>query len=74
MMVAAGRALGANSPALKDPNAALLPVLTDVRQVAIEIAVAVATEAQKAGVAPATTPEELRASVIANQWAPEYDA
>ena len=74
MMVAAGRALGENSPALKDPSAALLPLLTDVRNVAIEIAVAVATQAQKEGVAPVTTPEELRAKVIATQWAPEYDS
>ena len=74
MMVAAGRALGANSPALKDPDAPLLPLLTDVRDVAIEIAIAVATEAQNAGVAPKTTPEELRAKVVAAQWSPEYDA
>jgi malate dehydrogenase (oxaloacetate-decarboxylating) len=72
MMVAAGKALGANSPALKDPNAPLLPILTDVRDVAVDIAVAVATEAQNAGVAPKTSPEELRAKVIATQWAPEY--
>ena len=37
-MVAAGRALGTNSPALKDPDAPLLPLLTDVRDVAVEIA------------------------------------
>jgi malate dehydrogenase (oxaloacetate-decarboxylating) len=74
MMVAAGRALGANSPALKDPDAPLLPLLTDVRDVAIEIAIAVATEAQNAGVAPKTTADELRAKVVAAQWSPEYDA
>jgi malate dehydrogenase (oxaloacetate-decarboxylating) len=72
MMVAAGRALGASSPALKDPKAPLLPVLTDVRDIAVEIAIAVAAEAQRAGLAPQTTPEELRAKVIATQWAPEY--
>ena len=72
MMVAAGNALGANSPALKDPDAPLLPLLTDVRDVAVEIAVAVATEAQNAGVAPKTSEEKLRAKVLATQWAPEY--
>ena len=71
MMVAAAKALGANSPALKDPQAPLLPLLTDVRDVAVEIAVAVGAEAQKAGVAPKTSPEELRAKVIATQWTPE---
>jgi malate dehydrogenase (oxaloacetate-decarboxylating) len=73
MMVAAGKALGAASPALKDPNAPLLPALTDVRKVAVEIAIAVAKEAQRAGVAPQTSEEELRAKVTATQWAPEYD-
>jgi malate dehydrogenase (oxaloacetate-decarboxylating) len=73
MMVAAGKALGAASPALKDPNAPLLPALTDVRKVAVEIAIAVAKEAQRAGVAPQTSEEDLRAKVIATQWAPEYD-
>jgi malate dehydrogenase (oxaloacetate-decarboxylating) len=72
MMVAAARALGASSPALSDPRAPLLPVLTDVRDAAVEIAVAVATEAQRAGLAPVTTPEELRGRVIATQWTPAY--
>ena len=72
MMVAAGRALGANSPALKDPSAPLLPKLTDVRDVAIEIAIAVATEAQRAGLAAETSAEELRARVVATQWTPAY--
>ena len=74
MMVAAGRALGANSPALADPNAPLLPALPDVRRVAVEIAVAVAEQAQKDGVAPELAADELRAKVVAAQWAPAYDA
>ena len=71
----AGRrpALGENSPALKDPQAPLLPLLTDVRDVAVEIAVAVGAEAQNAGVAPPLPLDELRAKVIATQWAPAYD-
>ena len=72
MMVAAARALGANSPALTDPGAPLLPALTAVRAVAVEIAVAVAAEAQRAGLAPATGLEDLRARVIATQWTPAY--
>jgi malate dehydrogenase (oxaloacetate-decarboxylating) len=47
MMLAAARTLGANSPALKDPSASLLPPLTDIRRVAAEIAVAVGIEAQR---------------------------
>lgn len=72
MMLAAARALAENSPALKDPAAPLLPVLADVRTVAVEIAFAVGIEAQRAGVAPQTTPGELRARAIASQWFPAY--
>jgi hypothetical protein len=46
--------------------------LTDLRRVTVEIAVAVGLEAQRAGLAPQTSPEELRETVIARQWIPEY--
>jgi malate dehydrogenase (oxaloacetate-decarboxylating) len=44
----------------------------DLRTVAVEIATAVGLEAQRAGVAPKTSAEELRARVAAYQWTPEY--
>jgi len=72
MMLAAARALGANSPALKDPSASLLPPLTDIRRVAADIALAVGVEAQKDGVAPKSSEEELRQRVTATQWTPAY--
>lgn len=72
MILTAGRTLAANSPALKDPSASLLPALGDLRQVAVQIATAVGLEAQRAGVAPATTEEELRRRVISAQWTPAY--
>jgi len=72
MMLAAARALGANSPALKDPSASLLPPLTDVRRVAAEIAFAVGIEAQRDGVAPRLSEYELRLRVMATQWTPAY--
>jgi malic enzyme len=40
--------------------------------VARAIATAVGLEAQQAGVAPKTSPEELRDRVAASQWTPEY--
>jgi malic enzyme len=40
--------------------------------VARAVAVAVGLEAQQAGVAPKTSPEELRDRVAAAQWTPEY--
>jgi malate dehydrogenase (oxaloacetate-decarboxylating) len=72
MMLAAARALGANSPALKDSSASLLPPLTDVRRVAAEIAFAVGIEAQRDGVAPRLSEYELRLRVMATQWTPAY--
>jgi malate dehydrogenase (oxaloacetate-decarboxylating) len=72
MMLAAARALGEHSPARADPTGSLLPALRDVRAVARAIATAVGLEAQRAGVAPETSPEELRDRVAAAQWMPEY--
>ena len=72
MLLAAARALGANSPALKDPSASLLPALTEIRRVTADIAVAVGIEAQKDGVAPKVSEEELRRSVTETQWTPAY--
>jgi len=72
MLLAAARALAANSPALKDPNAPLLPILTDIRKVAVEMAVAIGLAAQAEGLAPRTTEEELRQRVVECQWYPDY--
>jgi malate dehydrogenase (oxaloacetate-decarboxylating) len=72
MMLAAARALAANSPALKDSSASLLPALSDIRRVAAQIAVAVGLEAQKDGLAPKLAEDELRKRVTAAQWTPAY--
>jgi malate dehydrogenase (oxaloacetate-decarboxylating) len=72
MLLAAAHALAANSPALKNPAAPLLPVLTDVRKVAVEMAVAVGLAAQNEGLAPKTNLAALRSNVITCQWSPEY--
>jgi malate dehydrogenase (oxaloacetate-decarboxylating) len=72
MMQAAARALAEHSPALEDPGNPLLPPLHDLRRVAVEIAMAVGLEAQRAGLAPLTTSETLRDTVNAARWNPEY--
>src|ERR1700748_1923520 len=72
MMQAAARARGANSPALKDPSAALLSSLKDSRRVATDIAIAVGIQAQKDGVAPKVSEDELRKRVFETQWTPTY--
>jgi len=72
MMLAAARVLGANSPALKDSSASLLPPLTEIRRVAAEIAFAVGVEAQTNGVALKINEGELRRRIAQTQWTPAY--
>jgi malate dehydrogenase (oxaloacetate-decarboxylating) len=72
MMTAAAKALAEQAPALRDPGGSLLPAVKDLRRVAVEIAVAVGLEAQRAGVAPVIDPDALRPRVVARQWTPEY--
>jgi len=72
MMEAAARTLGEHSPALRDASASLLPPLRDVRGVAVAIAIAVGLEAQRVGVAPKTSEEELIRRVKEGQWTPQY--
>lgn len=72
MLMAAAHTLAEHSPALGDPTARLLPPLAELRRVTKAIAVAVGKEAQRAGVAPPTSEEELRHSVNLRQWTPAY--
>jgi malic enzyme len=65
-------ALAENSPARKDSSASLLPALADLRKVAVQIAIAVGLEAQKAGMAPQATEEEVRQQVVSTQWNPAF--
>jgi len=72
MMLAAAKALGGQSPALKDPTASLLPNVRTIRDIAREVAYAVATQAHDEGLAPEFSQEKGRQAVAENQWTPEY--
>lgn len=72
MMLAAARALGAASPALQDASGSLLPALTSLRELAVEIACSVACEAQREGIAPECPGQKLRSKILAMQWMPAY--
>lgn len=72
MFLAAAHALAERSPALTDAAAPLLPALTDLCGAAIEIAMAAAEQGQREGLAPRTSPESLRNSIVSSQWAPHY--
>jgi malate dehydrogenase (oxaloacetate-decarboxylating) len=69
------RAPDVTGPSLsKNPSASLLPPLTDIRRVAAGIAVAVGIEAQKEGVAPKISEDELRRQVLKTHWIPAYQS
>jgi malate dehydrogenase (oxaloacetate-decarboxylating) len=74
MILAAARALGEKSPALRDPSASLLPALQQLRNVAAHIATAAGRQAQRDGVAPKTSDAELDARVAEMQWTPAYSS
>jgi malate dehydrogenase (oxaloacetate-decarboxylating) len=72
MMLAAARALGARSPARKDPTAPLLPALDELPDLTQDIALAVAREAQDSGMAAASSEDAVRAAIAARFWVPVY--
>ncbi|HKS41708.1 MAG TPA: NAD-dependent malic enzyme [Blastocatellia bacterium] len=72
MFVAAARALAEFSPALDDDTASLFPSLEDVRKVSRRVALAVATEAERAGLAETTTREEIERRIDEKMWLPRY--
>ena len=72
MMLAAARALGARSPARKDPTAPLLPALDELPGLTQDIALAVAREAQDSGMAAASPEDAVRAAIAARFWVPVY--
>jgi malate dehydrogenase (oxaloacetate-decarboxylating) len=74
MMGAAAATLGDASPALTDPDLPLLPAWSDVPDVAIRIAHAVAVQAVADGVAPKRSADELAERIAEVRWIPEYPA
>jgi len=72
MFVAAALALSELAPAQHDINASLYPSAEDVRIVARRVALAVAREAQRVGLAPRLTPDEIEARIDATMWTPHY--
>ncbi|MEW6542720.1 MAG: NAD-dependent malic enzyme [Nitrospirota bacterium] len=72
MFMAASLALAECAPALQSREAPLLPPLTEIRSVSRRIALAVAAEAQRAGLAAPTSRDELERLVEGKMWAPRY--
>jgi malate dehydrogenase (oxaloacetate-decarboxylating) len=72
MFLAAANAIAAQSPTRRDPNANLLPPLTEIRKLSFQVAVAVARQAQKEGCANALSEEQVAAAISAKMWGPVY--
>lgn len=76
MLVAAVKALAAQSPALKDPSKGLLPDVTDVRKISVKIAMAVIKTAVEEGSAQRENiprdDEELEEWVRVQMWEAKY--
>ncbi|KDQ62848.1 hypothetical protein JAAARDRAFT_28821 [Jaapia argillacea MUCL 33604] len=73
MIIAGTRRLASLSPALKDPDDALLPDFADAPAVNFEVAVAVAEQAIEEGSAGVDwKKEEVRGKVREKQWWPVY--
>jgi malate dehydrogenase (oxaloacetate-decarboxylating) len=74
MFMAAAKALADCSPAKTDPDANLLPSLTQIRDVSLQVAIAVAKEAIAAGIAKYDEEEPLEARIARMMWATDYFA
>jgi malate dehydrogenase (oxaloacetate-decarboxylating) len=72
MFLAAAKAIAAQSPTRHDPDANLLPPLTEIRKLSFRVALAVARQAQKEGCADARSEEQTAAAIHAKMWEPVY--
>lgn len=71
MFVAAARVLSEFAPVLHDPAGPLYPPLEQVREISFQVALEVAREAQRAGLAEVKL-EELEQSIRDLMWQPHY--
>jgi malate dehydrogenase (oxaloacetate-decarboxylating) len=72
MMVSAAEALGNLSEDGVNSDTELLPPIENMRDVASQIAIAVGLQAQRDGVAPVMSEQELRERVQKRFWIPQY--
>lgn len=72
MFLAAARRLSELSPAHSERDGPLLPPLTAVHNVSVNVAEAVTLQAQAEGYAQPASPDEIRRAIRATVWAPVY--
>jgi malate dehydrogenase (oxaloacetate-decarboxylating) len=72
MFLAAARTIAELSPAKRDPRANLLPPLAELRQVSLQVATAVAKQAEREALAPSLPDADLATAVRSKMWEPLY--
>ena len=76
MLVAAVKAIAAQSPALKDPDKGLVPDVVDVREISVHVARAVIKQAVEEGLATEkdipTEDNDLEDWIREQMWDPRY--
>jgi len=72
MFIAASEALAENSPLVKGTGRALLPEISQIREVSMKIAFAVGLQAMRDGVAEQLSEAMLQEKVRENFWEPQY--
>ena len=74
MFMVAAETIAALSPARQDKEANLLPLLSDIRHISQQVALAVAQEARRLGLSALSnaSDEILLANIEATMWEPEY--
>ncbi|MGR2738282.1 NAD-dependent malic enzyme [Billgrantia sp. Q4P2] len=72
MLMTASRALAREAPLVKEGEGALLPPLSQIRELSRAIAFEVAAQAQQEGVALRTDGIKLRQAIERSSWTPEY--
>jgi malate dehydrogenase (oxaloacetate-decarboxylating) len=72
MFMAAAKALAAMSPARNDPKGNLLPPVTELREISIAVARAVAVQRSRKVLTPDIADDEIDAAIAAKMWTPRY--
>jgi malate dehydrogenase (oxaloacetate-decarboxylating) len=72
MFMAAAKALASSSPARDNPKHNLLPPVSALREVAVTVALAVALQAHKEGLATGVSTEQIEQHIRAKVWTPRY--
>lgn len=72
MFMAAATALASVSPARSNPKHNLLPPVSALREVAVTVAMAVAVQAHKEGLAGDVPVDQIEQRIRAKMWTPQY--